>query len=129
MRNLILWLLLSGAAYAQTNVHVLMRRANYTGTNAPAAGALYPTEVAVNTNAAGRAEVWVGDASSNAVLVASRDFATTNQVNAAVASLASTSYVNSAVSGLTTNLTFLDASTNAFTGYITNGLWKGVSSP
>ena len=48
---------------------------------------------------------------------------------AAVASLASTSYVNSAVSGLTTNLTFLDASTNAFTGYITNGLWKGVSSP
>ena len=112
MRNILLWFLLGSACYAQTNVHVLMRRANYTGTNAPAAGALYPTEVAVNTNSAGRAEVWVGDGSSNAVLVASRDFATTN-----------------IVTGITTNLTFLDASTNAFTGYITNGLWKGVSTP
>ena len=55
MRNLILWLMLSGACFAQTNVHVLMRRANYTGTNAPAAGALYPTEVAVNK--IGRAHV------------------------------------------------------------------------
>jgi 3'-phosphoadenosine 5'-phosphosulfate sulfotransferase (PAPS reductase)/FAD synthetase len=47
----------------------------------------------------------------------------------AVAPLATTNYVNNAVSGLTTNLGFIDLSTNACTLIFTNGLLKGVTTP
>ena len=85
---------------------------------------------------------WVGGVSSNPVKVGAAGVATTNDINTAVGSLASTTfvnnavapladtnYVNNAVSGLTTNLGFLDLSTNACTLYVTNGLIKGVTTP
>jgi hypothetical protein len=75
--------------------------------------------------------VKVGDAAwSNSVTASvTNGLATTGFVNAAVAPLADTNFVNSAVSGLTTNLGFLDLSTNACTLYVTNGLIKGVTTP
>jgi hypothetical protein len=84
---------------------------------------------------------WVGGVSSNPVKVGdaawsnnvtasvTNGLATTGFVNNAVAPLADTNYVNSAVSGLTTNLGFLDLSTNACTLIFTNGLLKGVTTP
>ena len=85
---------------------------------------------------------WVGGVSSNPVKVGAAGVATTNDINTAVGSLASTTfvnnavapladtnYVNNAVSGLTTNLGFLDLSTNGCTLYVTNGLIKGVTTP
>jgi hypothetical protein len=59
---------------------------------------------------------WVGGVSSNPVKVGTIGVASTNDIN-------------TAVSGLTTNLGFLDLSTNACTLYVTNGLIKGVTSP
>ena len=75
--------------------------------------------------------VKVGDAawSNNVTASVTNGLATTGFVNAAVAPLADTNFVNSAVSGLTTNLGFLDLSTNACTLYVTNGLIKGVTTP
>jgi hypothetical protein len=75
--------------------------------------------------------VKVGDAAwSNSVTASvTNGLATTGYVNSAVAPLADTNFVNNAVSGLTTNLGFLDLSTNAVTLIFTNGLLKGVTSP
>jgi len=75
--------------------------------------------------------VKVGDAawSNNVTASVTNGLATTGFVNSAVAPLADTNYVNNAVSGLTTNLGFLDLSTNACTLYVTNGLIKGVTTP
>jgi hypothetical protein len=75
--------------------------------------------------------VKVGDAawSNNVTASVTNGLATTGFVNNAVAPLADTNFVNSAVSGLTTNLGFLDLSTNACTLYVTNGLIKGVTTP
>jgi hypothetical protein len=56
---------------------------------------------------------WVGGVSSNPVKVGTIGVASTNDIN-------------TAVSGLTTNLGFLDLSTNACTLIFTNGLLKGV---
>jgi hypothetical protein len=72
---------------------------------------------------------WVGGVSSNPVKVGTAGVASTNDINTAVAPLATTNYVNNAVSGLTTNLGFLDLSTNACTLIFTNGLLKGVTTP
>jgi hypothetical protein len=75
--------------------------------------------------------VKVGDAAwSNSVTASvTNGLATTTFVNNAVAPLADTNFVNNAVSGLTTNLGFLDLSTNACTLHVTNGLIKGVTTP
>jgi hypothetical protein len=62
---------------------------------------------------------WVGGVSSNPVKVG--DAAWSNNVTASI--------TNGLVSGLTTNLGFLDLSTNACTLYVTNGLIKGVTTP
>jgi hypothetical protein len=62
---------------------------------------------------------WVGGVSSNPVKVG--DAAWSNNVTASV--------TNGLVSGLTTNLGFLDLSTNACTLHVTNGLIKGVTTP
>jgi hypothetical protein len=70
-----------------------------------------------------------GVATTNDINTAVGSLATTTFVNNAVAPLADTNYVNSAVSGLTTNLGFLDLSTNACTLIFTNGLLKGVTTP
>jgi hypothetical protein len=59
---------------------------------------------------------WVGGVSSNPVKVGTIGVASTNDIN-------------TAVSGLTTNLGFLDLSTNGCTLYVTNGLIKGVTTP
>ena len=81
--------------------------------------------VAVGTN---DSTFYVGNATSNAVKVG--DAAWSNNVTASVTNgLASTNYVDAAVSGVTSNIGFLDLSTNAATLYVTNGLIKGVSSP
>ena len=62
---------------------------------------------------------WAGGSTSNPVKVG--DAAWSNNVTASV--------TNGLVSGLTTNLGFLDLSTNAFTLIFTNGLLKGVATP
>jgi hypothetical protein len=62
---------------------------------------------------------WVGGVTSNPVKVG--DAAWSNNVTASI--------TNELVSGLTTNLGFLDLSTNACTLYVTNGLIKGVTTP
>ena len=77
-------------------------------------GTLRPGAIFVATNSP--ISLYVGNAGSNAVLVG-------------VESPASTGYVGNAVSGMTTNLTLLNGNTNSFTAYITNGMWKGVSTP
>jgi hypothetical protein len=70
---------------------------------------LLPGAVYYNTS---NSTLWVGGVSSNPVKVG--DAAWTNLVSA---------------SGLTTNIGFLDLSTNACTLYVTNGSVKGVSTP
>ena len=62
---------------------------------------------------------WAGGSTSNPVKVG--DAAWSNNVTASV--------TNGLVSGLTTNLGFLNLSTNACTLYVTNGLIKGVTTP
>jgi hypothetical protein len=63
--------------------------------------------------------LWYG--SSNSIPVKVGDAAWSNNVTASI--------TNGLVSGLTTNMGFLNLSTNACTMYITNGLIKGVTTP
>lgn len=113
-------LLLPAAIYAD-GLSRLVSTNRTSGTGTLRTGAIF---VATNSPVS----LYVGNASSNAVLVGSDSWS--NNVTAAVTNgLASTNYVNAAVSGLTTNLLLLDAGTNQITAYITNGLWKGVSQP
>jgi len=100
---------------------------------------LAPGQVYFNTS---NSTLWAGGSTSNPVQVGTIGVASTNDINTAVGSLASTTfvnsavapladtnYVNNAVSGLTTNLGFLNLSTNAGTLIFTNGLLKGVTTP
>jgi hypothetical protein len=116
-RTIIVWLALCGIVCAEG---LRNRFGIYTNGQTLATG-----RVAVGTN---DNTFYVGNSTSNAVKVG--DAAWSNSVTASVTNgLATTGFVNSAVSGLTTNLGFLDLSTNACTLYVTNGLIKGVTTP